>query len=60
MDFADAVTAIFLDTVKRYRNMGYDVHYIPNAIDLKDLSREAIRLYDKQIIYVRKLLRERV
>jgi len=57
--WANAITAVSLDVTKKYRSIGYNVHYIPNAIDLRDLPKEAIRLYDKQVIYVGRLSQEK-
>jgi len=59
LSWADAVTAISPDVARKYRGMGYNVHYIPNAVDLRDLPREAVRLYDRQVIYVGRLSREK-
>ena len=55
----DAITAVSLDAVRYYRSIGYDVAYIPNAIDLSDMPSSPIRLMDPQIIYLGRLSKEK-
>jgi len=57
--WADALTAVSRDVARAYGRMGYRVHYVPNAIDLKDLPSDATRLYDRQVIYAGRLSREK-
>jgi len=59
LKWADVITAVSRDVAKTYGRMGYNVRYVPNAIDLEDLPREALRLYDRQVIYVGRLSKEK-
>ena len=55
----DAVTAVSLSICKWYSNLGIEVMYIPNAIDLDEMPREGLRLYDRHAIYAGRLSKEK-
>lgn len=57
--WSDVVTAVSRSAVEWYRKYGIKVLYIPNAIDLSDLPREEERLFDRQIVFVGRLSREK-
>ncbi|QOJ79302.1 glycosyltransferase family 4 protein [Infirmifilum lucidum] len=59
LGWADAITAVSRDVTEKYRRMGFSVNHVPNAIDLRDLPREAVRLYDRQVVYVGRLSKEK-
>jgi glycosyltransferase involved in cell wall biosynthesis len=56
---ADAITVASKDIQKHYSKLGYDTHYIPHAIDLESLPKQKERLYEKQIIFVGRLSKEK-
>ena len=57
----DMLTCISKETYKYYRELGFKVRYIPNAIDFRDLPNkdEYIRLYDRQVIYAGRLSKDK-
>ncbi len=55
----DAITAVSLEAVKYYRNLGFEAIHIPNAIDLSELPSEAERISDPQIAYLGRLSKEK-
>jgi len=57
--WADAVTAVSKQAVKRYSDMGFDVVHIPNAIDLEEMPTEGYRLAERQVVYVGRLSKEK-
>lgn len=57
--WADAITAVSKDAQKHYEKLGFKVHNIPNAIDIDSLPKSENRLYEKQIIYVGRLSKEK-
>uniref|UniRef100_A0A7C1CFJ3 Glycosyltransferase family 1 protein n=1 Tax=Thermofilum adornatum TaxID=1365176 RepID=A0A7C1CFJ3_9CREN len=57
--WANAVTAVSSRVAEHYSRQGFRVVYIPNAIDLEDLPREAKRFHDQQIVYNGRLSREK-
>jgi len=59
LGWANAVTAVSSRVAEHYSRQGFRVVYIPNAIDLEDLPREAKRFHDQQIVYNGRLSREK-
>jgi glycosyltransferase involved in cell wall biosynthesis len=59
LKWADVITVASKEIQNHYRNLGYETHYIPNAINIEDLSTESKRNYKKQIIYVGRLSKEK-
>ena len=57
--WADAVTVVSREAAKAYGEMGFDVSYIPNAIDLKKLPSDGVRMSAPQVAYVGRLSREK-
>ena len=59
LKYADAITVASKDIQKHYSQLGYNSHYIPNAIDLESLSKQEERLYKNQVIFVGRLSKEK-
>jgi len=60
MGWADAVTAVSQQACEAYRARGWDVIHIPNAIDIVEREEiRAVRLGDRQVVYVGRLSREK-
>lgn len=56
---ADAITVASKDIQKHYFQLGYDSHYIPNAIDLEFFSKQKECLYENSVIFVGRLSKEK-
>lgn len=59
LKYADVITVASKDIQKYYSTLGFDTHYIPHAIDLESLPKQKDRLYEKQIIFVGRLSKEK-
>jgi glycosyltransferase involved in cell wall biosynthesis len=59
LKWADAITAGSKEAYEYYSDLGYDVHYIPNAIDIGELPLDVKQKYEKQIIFVGRLSKEK-
>jgi len=59
LKWADRVTVVSKKAREHYLERGFEVEYIPNAIDLKIIPEKGIREYDKQIVYVGRLSKEK-
>ena len=59
LTWADAITVVSKEAYDYYSNLGYNVFQIPNAIDFSSLTSKIDRRYDKQIIFVGRLSREK-
>jgi glycosyltransferase involved in cell wall biosynthesis len=59
LKYADAITVPSKDIQKHYSQLGYNSHYISNAIDLESLSKQEERLYENQVIFVGRLSKEK-
>lgn len=59
LEWADAITAGSKESYDYYTNKGYLVHYIPNAIDITSLPTNVEKKFEKQIIFVGRLSREK-
>jgi len=55
----DAVTCVSRSTCEFYRSRGVNAIYIPNAVDLREMPSEGLRMYDRQVVYVGRLSREK-
>ena len=56
---AHIITTSSSTIVKYCSKLGYTVHFIPDAIDLDELPKNLDRRYEKQIIYVGRLSKEK-
>lgn len=56
---ADAITVASKEIQNHYSKLGYDTFYIPNGIDIESLPAKMERLYEKQIIFVGRLSKEK-
>lgn len=56
---ADVVIVASKEIQTNYLELGYETRYIPNGIDLESLSKEEERLYEKQLIFVGRLSKEK-
>jgi len=59
LNWADAITVVSKEAYDYYTNLGYNVFQIPNAIDFSSLTSKIDRRYEKQIIFVGRLSREK-
>lgn len=59
LSWADAITAVSKSAVDYYKKLGYNVHHIPNAIDLNQIPNTRKKLYQKQAIFVGRLSKEK-
>jgi glycosyltransferase involved in cell wall biosynthesis len=55
LSWADNLTAVSKEAVRKYSSMGFKVAYIPNAIDPSELPSSGLRLFDRQAVYVGRL-----
>jgi len=56
---ADAITVVSKEAFDYYSKYGYNVHQIPNAIDISSFPLKKDRRYNKQIIFVGRLSKEK-
>ena len=59
LKWADAITTGSKASFDYYSNQGYNPHYIPNAIELDSLTLDINQKYEKQIIFVGRLSKEK-
>jgi glycosyltransferase involved in cell wall biosynthesis len=59
LKWADAVTAGSTESFNYYSKLESKVFFVPNAIDIDSLSSEVNTRYDKQIIFVGRLSKEK-
>ena len=59
LKWADAITTGSKESFDYYSNQGYNPHYIPNAIELDSLTLDINQKYEKQIIFVGRLSKEK-
>ncbi|MEM2179039.1 MAG: glycosyltransferase family 4 protein [Candidatus Methanomethylicaceae archaeon] len=59
LKWADKITVVSKKAREYYLGRGFEVEYIPNAIDLKIIPEKGIKEYDKQIVYVGRLSKEK-
>ena len=56
---ADAITAISKEACDYYSKDGFDVIQVPNAIELDNFPKKAIKRFENQIIYAGRLSKEK-
>jgi len=56
---ADVITAISKEACDYYSKDGFDVIHVPNAIDLDNFPKKAIKRFENQIIYAGRLSKEK-
>lgn len=59
LEWSDAITAGSLDAYDYYSKLGYEIKYIPNAIDITSLPSNIEKKYEKQVIFVGRLSKEK-
>ncbi|MFH7835656.1 MAG: glycosyltransferase family 4 protein [Candidatus Aenigmatarchaeota archaeon] len=59
LKWVDKITVVSKKTKEYYLERGFEVEYIPNAIDLKIIPEKGIKEYDNQIVYVGRLSKEK-
>ena len=59
LTWADAITVISREAYEHYEKLGFKVTQIPNAINLNDLPKENDKRFEKQIIFVGRLSKEK-
>ena len=59
LQWADVITVVSKEAQEYYKKLGFNVHHIPNAININSLSNEQNRMFEKQIIYVGRLSKEK-
>ena len=59
LESADAITVVSKDAKEYYSKLGFNVHHIPNAIDIDSLPKNENKMFDNQIIFVGRLSKEK-
>ena len=59
LNWADAITVISKEAYDYYTKLGFNVQHIPNAIDISSLPQQTERKYEKQVIFVGRLSKEK-
>lgn len=59
LQWADAITVVSKQAKEYYSKLGYNIHHIPNAINLKQIPKEGEKLYSNQIIFAGRLSKEK-
>ena len=59
LKWADVITAVSKEACDYYSKNGHNVLHIPNAIDLNNLPKKAIKKFEKQIIFAGRLSKEK-
>lgn len=59
LKWVDKITVVSKKTKEYYLERGFEVEYIPNAIDLKIIPEKGIKEYENQIVYVGRLSKEK-
>ncbi|MEM3089892.1 MAG: glycosyltransferase family 4 protein, partial [Candidatus Nitrosotenuis sp.] len=59
LEWADAITVVSKEGYDFYSNLGFNVKYIPNAIDVSMLPGGIDKRFEKQIIYAGRLSKEK-
>ncbi len=57
--WADAITVISKEAYEHYSKLGFNIFYIPNAINVNSLPSQKERKYERQIIFVGRLSKEK-
>lgn len=56
---SDAVIVASKKIQTEYNKLGYNTHYMPNGIDFDELPKSKERIYQKQIIFIGRLSKEK-
>lgn len=59
LTWADAITVISQEAYAHYTKLGFKVKHVPNAIDISSLPERKDRRYEKQIVFVGRLSKEK-
>ncbi len=59
LQWADAITVVSKEAQEYYKKFGFETYHIPNAIDIDSLPTSEKKMFDKQIIYVGRLSKEK-
>ena len=59
LNWADAITVVSKEAQDHYSKLGYEIYYIPNAIDVEIFPKSQKRLYEKQAIFAGRLSSEK-
>ena len=59
LESADAITVVSKEAQEHYSKLGFNVHHIPNAIDIDSLPKNENKMFENQIIYVGRLSKEK-
>ena len=59
LQWADAITVVSKEAQGYYEKLGLNVHHISNAINIHSLPNSQNRMFEKQIIYVGRLSKEK-
>jgi len=59
LKWADVITAISKEACDYYSKNGFDVIHVPNAVDLNNFPKKAIKRFENQIIYAGRLSKEK-
>ena len=59
LKWADVITAISKEACDYYSKNGFDVIHVPNAVDLNNFPKKAIKRFENQIIFAGRLSKEK-
>ena len=59
LNWADSVTAVSKEACEYYSKFGFNVRYVPNAVDLDNFPKKSIKKFENQIIYAGRLSKEK-
>ncbi len=59
LSWADAITVVSKEAYGYYSSQSFEIHQIPNAIDIESLPKNKEKKYEKQIIFAGRLSREK-
>ena len=59
LNWADLITVVSKEAQQYYEKLGFNPFHIPNAIDIDTLEKSENKIYEKQIIYVGRLSKEK-
>ena len=59
LTWADAITVISKEAYDHYTKLGFNVHQVPNGIDISSLPQKKDRRFEKQIIFAGRLSKEK-
>jgi len=59
LSWADAITVVSKEAFEYYSSQGFEIHQIPNAIDIESMPKNKEKKYEKQIIFAGRLSKEK-